>query len=298
MLSVSCKQCGSALTRLQKGNPKQFCNSKCRYEFIRPAKARRNGKREAKATHPCEVCGKLSAPRYRQARYFCSWGCYCKSRAPIERVCENCGKPFTRIRKPNRAQGDALRCCSRECGWALGRTASVVVDGVKLRKQQQVCAIFPKPCSLCGEPFAARRSNQAACDSCLPEFRRRQSVKHTQERMARLRLGTNDVSIDYDSLLAKTGGRCHICGMRCLASIHGWHPLAMTIEHLFPVKWHGRNDPGNLSIAHRLCNTMKSDSLTVSEDLKIRAMEAVVKSMVDWAWLYGAGFDAAVGVAN
>lgn len=75
-----------------------------------------------------------------------------------------------------------------------------------------------------------------------------------------------DKDITLQGLFKRDQGVCHICGLRCLwddyitrdgVVICGeWYP---SIDHVIPLAKGGYHSWENVKLAHRRCNTIKSD---------------------------------------
>lgn len=77
-----------------------------------------------------------------------------------------------------------------------------------------------------------------------------------------------DRDITLDKVFKKNKGRCHICGKECDindyivkdgAFIAGnYYP---SIDHVIPLAKGGQHSWDNVKLAHRICNSLKKDSL-------------------------------------
>lgn len=187
------------------------------------------------------------------------------------------------------ATGDALRCCSRECGWALARTPRVGEY-----RQGDTCTLAIKTCS-CGKVFTSRRGRITCSEECT--IARLQHGTHTRRTalgILRRREVLRGSTLGLDQILKRDGKRCWICKMKTLIGMQGLHPLAATLDHVIPVSKGGLHVAENLRIAHRCCNIVKS-ARKLTGSVKVRASNYAVRWMVDLAWLKGAGVDSPVG---
>ena len=76
-------------------------------------------------------------------------------------------------------------------------------------------------------------------------------IVRKQNLRRRTRLAGNPVeSVDLQAIIARTGGRCHICGRKV-------RPTQQTFDHLIPVMHGGGFSQGNLALAHRSCNASR-----------------------------------------
>ena len=66
--------------------------------------------------------------------------------------------------------------------------------------------------------------------------------------------------MSVDDLAQRDGRKCNICGRRIDMRLKGQTKWAATIDHLVPVSHGGTNDPANLALAHRFCNTSRHNT--------------------------------------
>lgn len=65
-------------------------------------------------------------------------------------------------------------------------------------------------------------------------------------RRARMK-GVRVVRFDRAAIIARDGGRCHLCGTRC-------RPSEIELDHLVPLSAGGDHAPENVAVACRSCN--------------------------------------------
>lgn len=115
-------------------------------------------------------------------------------------------------------------------------------------------------CLVCGEITARPKYCSKIC------ARRAQDKTQEIRRRTRMRSLPMDSDITLEGLYKRDGGRCHICGMLCLPDdyeIRGgqkqcgeYYP---SIDHVIPLARGGSHTWDNVKLAHRRCNTFKSD---------------------------------------
>lgn len=166
-----------------------------------------------------------------------------------ETICTECGKVFTR-------KGNAQKYCSDEC----------------LNKAHDINQIIIKQCVECGVEFETYHDGTLYCSNKCR--RKRANRIHTISKDKRLRKnGKPDYSISLKKLYKRDKGICHICGERCNpkdieVTIEGYYIAGRnypSIDHVVPISKGGKHIWGNVRLAHRHCNAIKSDKLIYEE---------------------------------
>lgn len=96
--------------------------------------------------------------------------------------------------------------------------------------------------------------NRKPCKDCR---RRRNSLINARKNNMRKAAGQLTVSV-FD-LAARDGSSCNICRKKINLDLPGSHKWGPTIDHLLPVSMGGSNEPANLALAHRQCNTIRNN---------------------------------------
>ena len=117
------------------------------------------------------------------------------------------------------------------------------------------------PCPVCGEITDRPRYCSDRCQ------KRAESKRKEIKRRAKIKTALVDRDITLEGLYRRDSGRCHICGMMCNwedytvregTIITGdWYP---SIDHVIPLAKGGKHAWENIKIAHRRCNSWKSDN--------------------------------------
>lgn len=115
-------------------------------------------------------------------------------------------------------------------------------------------------CAVCG---TLTQNPKYCCADCR---RKANNSTHEHKRRARIESQMVDKDITLEGLFRRDNGICAICGKRCNyedytvranAFIAGdWYP---SIDHIKPISKGGVHSWSNIQLAHRRCNTMKSD---------------------------------------
>ncbi len=317
ILTVVCAQCGAEFGRpLGVGRPKRFCSANCRYA----ARQHRH--------YPCTVdeCTGIAVSRGLCAKH------YHRERAgrPLVTMCENCGdqtsrprfcsircsnlvrdrkngvRPFSEIatkardclvcgrvfRRWKRGEDDALKCCSRECGFELMRIRGAISRFIQAEKaiyrkwarataeRARLALIEPLPprmCKDCGKvelnkfkhfcpDCQARRlsENRARVIHKLrttPEGKIKRKARRRTDKARRRAIERGVYAERFDPLeiLARDGWRCHICGGLTPKRLRGtYDDRAPELDHIVPLSKGGQHTRQNTACACRRCNIVKS----------------------------------------
>jgi len=145
------------------------------------------------------------------------------------------------------AKVNGHRYCSKEC----------------LRRDRMVIPTSEmRLCLECGSPFLVgasvgiRASRVFCSDKCLERVSRRESRMRRSAKCAET-IGMSQ-RVTFKALWDRSS-RCHICGEWCSRKYSGLHPLTPTIDHIDPISKGGMHLISNAAIAHRMCNTIKSN---------------------------------------
>lgn len=153
------------------------------------------------------------------------------------RPCIHCGTEFT---DPQR------RTCSESCVRAR--------LGVNFRQLHDVPA-QPVPCDDCGELTARGRNQEGRfCDGCARARRRAKDRRAAAVRRGAVVVGPRP---KLEDIARRDGWRCHLCHRKVNPRVHFQHRNAATLDHLVPVTDGGTDEPANLALAHRGCNSRR-----------------------------------------
>ena len=118
-------------------------------------------------------------------------------------------------------------------------------------------------CAVCGKPTTRKR---CCSDECSRTYANR---IHDQNRRARIRDALVDKDIQPAELYRRDNGICYLCGGKCdfsdcMTTEDGYFivgDLYPTVDHVIPLAAGGKHSWENVRLAHKRCNTLKSDSL-------------------------------------
>lgn len=152
---------------------------------------------------------------------------------PVERMatCKWCGSFF-----------EARFANENNCGCVPKHKAGV--EQTRLNYHARLGPVTQVPCQKCGESFNRARRGVKVCDEC-----------------SRVDRGEWISRTDRLSIYNRDRYACHICLTRCDPSSHYLSGLHPTLDHIWPRCRGGSDDPSNLAVAHRICNSIKSDSI-------------------------------------
>lgn len=129
-------------------------------------------------------------------------------------------------------------------------------------KQREL--LLNKVCIECGTEFKANTLRRIYCsDQCR---NKRQYRIHELKRNKRLKQnGKIDYSITLTKLIKRDKGKCAICGKRVDIKADPNSDMYPSIDHVFPVSKGGTHAWDNVQLAHRGCNSDKSDKVLIEE---------------------------------
>jgi 5-methylcytosine-specific restriction endonuclease McrA len=147
------------------------------------------------------------------------------------------------------------------CGWCLAafiqrRPSVLTCSGLCRSRRSAALAAKTPACSACGaiDLSRSRFASKFVCSACRKDLNRR---KNTARRS--IKSGTYTL-VDIG---ARDGWRCHLCGRAVNPALSGAHARGPTIDHLVPVSQGGSDEPTNVRLAHRECNTRRGVRGTV-----------------------------------
>ena len=119
-----------------------------------------------------------------------------------------------------------------------------------------------RACVVCGNEFISTHGSMFCSDRCRKKYNNRKGDRRINSSIV------DDSGITLESLFKRDKGICHICGKPCdyedytvdgdIFIAGNWYP---SIDHVIPVSKGGRHSWDNVKLAHRLCNSVKSDKL-------------------------------------
>ena len=128
------------------------------------------------------------------------------------------------------------------------------------KKKEEWESKHKKNCIVCGKEFISLHGAQCCSQKCRKKYENRRRDKRIAKDLI------DDPEITLESLYRRDNGICHICGKPCNYEDYtvdgdvfiagNWYP---SIDHVVPVSKGGRHSWDNVKLAHRLCNSVKSN---------------------------------------
>lgn len=164
-----------------------------------------------------------------------------------------------------RAKERAMRTAEAELKAALHRdikeTNAFLRELTEARKEQQrALRNAQKICPVCGELTTRPRYCSDYCQK-----KANNSTKEAKRR-EKMHSAMVDKDITVMGLFKRDAGVCYLCGGRCNTEDYvmrgenfiagDWYP---SIDHVIPLAKGGKHSWSNVKLAHRRCNSLKSD---------------------------------------
>lgn len=235
MTERTCVACGATFTPVHRGGPpRRRCYACSPYQ---PEKAQRRGS--------CTVCAK---------RIFVGPG----SRPAGEAKCRDCWRAEVVHGSVKRGYRKGCRCSEcREANNAENRASRArrkEREGLAQRRRKTRTYVHPpqplRPCSSCSAPTRSRGVDPM-CKPCSVRARRSVHLSDADRR----------------AIYERDGWICGFCSEAVDPDLSGAEEFGPTLDHIAPRSLGGADDPSNLRLVHRWCNTVRSNNaaLTIEE---------------------------------
>jgi 5-methylcytosine-specific restriction endonuclease McrA len=211
-----------------------------------------------------------------QARGYCAkhyvyWRRAQKLNTQHERQCTECGQPFT--------TSEARQVlCSRACRSRVAQRRTTVTrypDRVTLARRtlNQVAPLVIVPtagegawtagnCALCSEPFVSRLRTITCSIQC--QARLKADRMHEKGHRYRARLRAAYVApVNRALIYLRDEYTCQLCHLPVDMTTLSPQPFAPSLDHVIPLARGGTHELNNVQLAHVICNSIKSDRLTL-----------------------------------
>lgn len=219
------------------------------------------------------------------------------------RDCEWCGKTFE-VRTDNPESRGCSRLCGTRLSKSVGRTSPLVFvqcnwcEAWRTSRTPHDCTEKPGPappvaCRVCGTQIAGAPRHQRYCSSICKGIANYGSSRRIWivdcawcdttyisrlehgaycskrcNRHSRRHLEGRFVVPDTLRFAIYERDRwvCQLCGRRVGRSYPANHRRAPSLDHIIPRSLGGSDEPDNLQLSHRLCNSLKSDGTYAAAD--------------------------------
>ena len=208
------------------------------------------------------------------------YGNYTGADGSVDLKCKECGTIFTRSMISVRHNKSACPKCRDAEAKAQTQSREKRAEGRKIAKEiiksnakakrederiKKLEARKNRPyneCVVCG----ALTPNPKYC--CVACSNKANWTTKEHRRRARLKAQMVDKDISVEGLFRRDKGICALCGRRCdledytvrngIFIAGDWYP---SVDHIKPISKGGLHSWDNVQLAHRRCNTLKSDKI-------------------------------------
>jgi len=221
-ITIVCKNCGT----IKKVRPDRatFCSRECAFEYKK---------------RKCVKCGGVLYGG--KNKKYCSDKClngYVHS-------CPRCGEVLYG-RKNNRY------CGRNECH----------DENVLSNKDRGYKQLHVNICEYCGDEYSVAfyAGRRKYCDNCIPKVKRAAKQQAARVRHARLKAARRNQFINSRRVFLRDNYVCYLCGEETSRKYRPTDMKSPTVDHIVPLAKGGDNTYDNVSTAHLICNSYKSDN--------------------------------------
>jgi len=244
------------------GSQRKWCSNACtqRAHYNKNAGRPLDARTWVPATR-CAWCQADITCRGPQARY-CSSRCKLDADHHAQLVRTHQARQHDGLPIP----GDIVPCANPQCfnaaiyanlrAFCSSRCQQYVQSNKHWLGEGPSSRVYFYPCPDCSAPILSRVRN-GSHKVCQPCRIMRNKAINARKNHARRAAGAAVLSVA--DIAERDGCRCHICHRKVDLSLSGKAKWGPTIEHIVPVSLGGTNDPGNLALAHRHCNTARGN---------------------------------------
>lgn len=210
---------------------------------------------------------------------------YLKSYNRIEKTCVNCNESFDCYRRSNKTVCDSclnkIKEENKQTKKEIKQLANNLFKELKQLKKSQQKLIDKqekikertKECSTCGSAFVGASVLSAYCS---PKCRNKAENRKKEIRKGKrgeliLSNGNVDADISLEKLVLRDNNTCYLCGEQCdnddyIVTDEGHYITGNhypSIDHVVAIANGGTHTWDNVLLAHRICNSIKSDKVIV-----------------------------------
>lgn len=143
--------------------------------------------------------------------------------------------------------------CGNATGSTRGRRKYCSDACAKLWLRHQGAVPASAPCVRCRKDIRLATRGKAG-------RRRRADVKLCR----RCRMDIRKHGMSVEELARRDGADCGICDLTVDLNLRAPDLMRASVDHIYPRARGGNNDPGNLQLAHLICNCIKKDRIAVT----------------------------------
>lgn len=128
-----------------------------------------------------------------------------------------------------------------------------------------------KECPICGTFYFGFEKDIFCSSECKETNRKRNANRYKETKKRRCRTEESKY-INLLALYRRDNGICWLCGKPCDITLEPNDNYYPSIDHVFPVSLGGKDQWDNVKLAHRICNSIKSNEtdLTAVNDSLIK----------------------------
>lgn len=244
-----------------KSNEKKFCSLQCSSRFYGEMN---------KKYYKCQHCGELF---WRDSAYRAS---YCSRKCAIDakfgtkeereqkkkalkaekgtaKQCVWCNKEF-------KTTFPQKQCCSNECSYNYQRQKdrNEWEETRVERAAKHIPDIFA--CKECGSvvstQYGERKTSYCSVECQEKDHQRQQRSKRDKQMRKAFR-----APVTFQKIYKRDAGICGICGLFVPLDKTPTNLWGATIDHIIPISQGGTHEPSNCQLAHRICNSIKQDTV-------------------------------------
>lgn len=205
---------------------------------------------------------------------------YINSESKVKLKCNKCGNIFERYASCVR-KNKKIRCYKCEKMATKTRKEQEKINRFKQKKKEKEAIklskeidrlsrskqLIIKQCKQCDSFFITDNPSKIYCNhECCKRYHNTQHG-NTRKRYKKAN-GKVDYTITLDKLIKRDKNICHICGQECNLEDYTYQNNTFiagnyypSIDHIVPLSKGGTHSWNNVMLAHRICNSIKSDKL-------------------------------------
>lgn len=252
-VTIKCAYCGKEFKATH--TQQRFCCKKCQVSW-----ARKNSKYKCESNIDIEAWIKRHTDRLEYVSGFTNL----ENRVVVR--CKTCGHEFSvscGTIKNHRVPMRCPNCYKQELETKRHKKA---LAKIKLEHINEPCRheLHLHKCKECGKPFLTENTKQHPY--CSAKCKRKYYNRARDRRIPKEQIIDKDITLE--KLSNRDNGICHICGLpvdwgdkQIINGVIVCGNNYPSIDHIYPISKGGLHCWNNVALAHRHCNTIKSDKV-------------------------------------